>query len=664
MRASRLLPRSLTLLLVASLAALTCDDARPVAPLAEKFAEAFCEHQLNCCSPYELSVVTSERYKTVDECLTFATIAAREQLSAVEGDLQQGRISIDEAGLETCLEAYRKSACGIAPSNGMYPQQLISAVPNLALALAACPNFLIGHVPYDRACGLAMECQSGSRCLPEPLPTSYPYPGQPTEVRLVPSAGVCVAYQKEGEPCNDSTDCDPDHSCRVPEFVCGPRSKEGEACSSTVDPTKGLASTTCDEKAGLYCDTNFTFTCRHHPLDGEPCSQLPPLCDPDPALGLTCNPFSGICKKPGKEGDPCGAPAIPPCREGLACHPAQPDGIGQCGALPALGEPCTDRCASPGLCSRGICSLPGKTAIGDPCTSDEQCTSLSCSGFVNGRQACAPNGIMPLCVGAEITPGNISGFGGNFGGAGMGGVGGSTTTGRAGGPSPRGGAGGATGGVGGGTGGAAGSGPPPPLGCLFSDIAAGDPLIADFNMSDGSTVLPIGGIFTYAAPDPGESPVATITNGVLHVTAVIKGSTSAQYWGVGIYFNGDASGTDCVDASLHTGVRFDISGTIDGVGCSAQYATNDSVHLEATVDPKGAGPAGAYPPQAPLMISTTPTTQMMPFFGTGAPVGGNPAVGIDRSRLTGVQWQFTAASGTDGGTGCNVDITIDNVSFF
>ena len=32
------------------------------------------------------------------------------------------------------------------------------------------------------------------------------------------------------------------------------------------------------------------------------------------------------------------------------------------------------------------------------------------------------------------------------------------------------------------------------------------------------TVLPIGGTFTYAAPATGSGPIATITNGALHVT--------------------------------------------------------------------------------------------------------------------------------------------------
>jgi hypothetical protein len=118
----------------------------------------------------------------------------------------------------------------------------------------------------------------------------------------------------------------------------------------------------------------------------------------------------------------------------------------------------------------------------------------------------------------------------------------------------------------------------------------------------------------------------------------------------------------CIDATAHNGVQFDISGTIGGLGCTAQYSTNDSAHTSNAVDPKGSGDASAYAPQAALMVSPTVTTVMMPFSGPGSPTGGSPAIAVDRSKLTGVQWQFTTAAGAD--NSCMVDITIDNVRFF
>ena len=398
----------------------------------------------------------------------------------------------------------------------------------------------------------------------------------------------------------------------------------------------GTISSNCDASRSLYCDQ----FCRRYPTDGEPCDlNRSQLCDPDPALALWCDTrFGAVCKPLGDEGDPCGAPAIPPCRNDLACHPQQSDGIGECGSLPLLGEACTDRCASPGVCDAGFCTTPGTLPLGAKCISNSDCASLSCTGFLAGSMFCGPATISPRCVGSGVTHGVITGFGGQ---GGQGGFAGSFPTGFGGGAG------------GGGVGGT--SSTPRPLGCFVSVFAPEEPVIADFT---DSTVIPIGGTFTYGSP----GPTATIQNGVLHVTAMTSGTLPTQYWGVGIYFNGDPTGIACIDATAHAGVLFDISGTIAGTGCTAQYATNDSAHTNNVVDPKGSGDVGSYPPQAALMVSPTVTTVMMPFTGPGAPTGGNPAIAVDKSRLTGVQWQFTTPAGTE--NSCVVDITIDNVRFF
>ena len=91
----RFRPRPLSLLAAASFAVLGCDDAPREVPLAVKVAEAFCAHQFACCSPFEISTVTMDRYKTEADCLSFATLAARQQLGTVQGAIAQGRISVD-----------------------------------------------------------------------------------------------------------------------------------------------------------------------------------------------------------------------------------------------------------------------------------------------------------------------------------------------------------------------------------------------------------------------------------------------------------------------------------------------------------------------------------------------------------------------------------------
>jgi hypothetical protein len=381
--------------------------------------------------------------------------------------------------------------------------------------------------------------------------------------------------------------------------------------------------------------------CRPYPLDSQPCNQLSlPQCDPDPALRLTCNVVSFTCRRPGNEGDACGAPAIPPCRDDLACHPTQSDGIGVCGSIPGLGEPCVDRCVSPAVCLGTRCVAPGTARIGDPCTTDTDCAALSCTGFRSGRRVCAPpTYFLAQCVGVGVTPGNLS----NPGTGGVAGTGGTFGTG-VGGRGPATGKAGAGGGL---------------LGCSFSNIAPGDPIIADFDVENtGVPILPIGGTFTYGNP----APTATASNGAWHITLEAAGTDTDLFLGAGIFFIASPTGLSCIDATPHTGVQFDISGSIDGAGCTAQYATNDSAHTDATFDPKGSGPPGSWSPQAPLLVAVTPTTVMVPFSGAGAPMGGSPAIGIDKARLTGVQWQFTVAAGVT--NRCLVDVTIDNVRFF
>ena len=172
-------------------------------------------------------------------------------------------------------------------------------------------------------------------------------------------------------------------------------------------------------------------------------------------------------------------------------------------------------------------------------------------------------------------------------------------------------------------------------------------------------ILPIGGTFTYGSP----APTATASNGAWHITLEAAGTDTPSTSGSGIFFIGSPTGLACIDATSHTGVQFDISGSIDGAGCTAQYATNDSAHTDATFAIRRArAPPGSWSPQAALVVTATPTTVMMPFSGAGAPTGGNPAIGIDKARLTGVQWQFTVAAGA--ANSCSVDVTIDNVRFF
>ena len=146
-------------------------------------------------------------------------------------------------------------------------------------------------------------------------------------------------------------------------------------------------------------------------------------CDSDPAKGLSCDfLFSGLCKPPGEEGDACGGPAIAPCRENLACHATQPDGIGTCGGLPALGDSCGDRCASPAVCTTGVCRNPARRRSARRATAMTSAPRSRAPGSCRDAPSAPANGFSPRCVGAGVTAGNVTGFGGKGGTGGFGGT--------------------------------------------------------------------------------------------------------------------------------------------------------------------------------------------------------------------------------------------------
>jgi hypothetical protein len=213
-----------------------------------------------------------------------------------------------------------------------------------------------------------------------------------------------------------------------------------------------------------------------------------------------------------------------------------------------------------------------------------------------------------------------------------------------------------------GTGGTGGAGP----GCSISDPPA-SAVIADFSGGDGGIEI-MGGISTYGS-NPNDHPSYSKANGVLTITDQALVGAMPQYVGLVIYFNGNAAGTQCIDAHTYTGVQFDISGTLMGPGCSIQYSTNDSEHTDDTtgtpVDPKASGPAGSYSPQLTIStITSAPTTTKVPFAEMDLKPG-SPDMPIDPTKLEGVQWQMTVPPASDGGpTECDLSLTIDNVTFY
>jgi hypothetical protein len=203
------------------------------------------------------------------------------------------------------------------------------------------------------------------------------------------------------------------------------------------------------------------------------------------------------------------------------------------------------------------------------------------------------------------------------------------------------------------------------LGCQMSDPPATSEIAV---FSGGGGIAPSFGLFTYGtAPQP----TYTISAGMVNVTDTIEIGPTSQYQGFGIYMNGNAAGTDCVDASSYTGVSFSLSGSLVGTGCAMQFSINDSEHdqiIPGVVDPKAAGPAGSYAPQLSVTsaeLASTAVTIKVPFAGANAPTGGSPPIPIDPFKLVGLLWQMTTPVASDGGAAeCVWNINISNVAFY
>ena len=202
-------------------------------------------------------------------------------------------------------------------------------------------------------------------------------------------------------------------------------------------------------------------------------------------------------------------------------------------------------------------------------------------------------------------------------------------------------------------------------GCQMSDPPATSE-IAAFSSNGG--IAPLFGLFTRRLLP---QPTYTISADTVNVTDTIESSATNHYQGFGIYFNGNAAGTDCVDASRYTGVSFSLSGSLTGTGCAMQFAINDSEHdqiLPGVMDPKAAGPVGSYPPQLSITSAELTATEMtikVPFVGANAPTGGSPATSIDPFKLVGLLWQMSTPLASDGAaTECVWNINVSNVRFY
>ena len=294
--------------------------------------------------------------------------------------------------------------------------------------LDACATVFMGITKVGNACQFALECEKGAHCVFN---------------KLTPQSGVCEPFQKQGEICNASSDCDPSVDelyCAQQDWKCHVRAKLGEKCAYTLDaagkPELPLL-LECDDTIGnAYCDP-VSSTCKQLPAAGEACLSPPPpgvtsSCDPDPALHLTCRitgtSTTGMCQGLAKNGEDCSTIA---CDTGLYCDSSTGTEVLQAAAdarreLLDVGPVhdavllqllvATPTCAQPAQlnqpCTNGsICDVnlwcdntqatpicKAKLADGTACTSSLQCFSNDCDAST--PRVCNPTPPSAvLCVG-------------------------------------------------------------------------------------------------------------------------------------------------------------------------------------------------------------------------------------------------------------------------
>jgi hypothetical protein len=181
-------------------------------------------------------------------------------------------------------------------------------------------------------------------------------------------------------------------------------------------------------------------------------------------------------------------------------------------------------------------------------------------------------------------------------------------------------------------------------------------LITDF----GTGTYPVG--TPYMGADTGlTAPTVSTSSGALVITVATGAPTTMYpYAYVGLPFNG------CADASSYTGVKFNISGTLN-TGCTIQFSVIDKEHSKVanngTCTTNGAG-TQCYASAKVFTLPSSPTDVTIAFTDqTGGASGDDTAAApVDPRGVLNVQWQLNVPTG-DASAGCTGTVTIDNITF-
>jgi hypothetical protein len=234
-------------------------------------------------------------------------------------DAVLGRVTYDEAGARTCVEAIRNLACNTA-------QATLNALND------ACAKMFVGTVPEGGACLFPNECAGGGTC----------------NVSMCMGGGACclgVCEKKPAavalgadcsmNPCVDSAYCD---AAEMPP-TCKARKDNGDACDAQGQCKEGQR---CDVKGSL--PTCYLLSDRGKPcnpaLEAGSCIRYDDYCHP---TDRKCTPLPG-------DGQPCTEQGG--CKSYAIC-----DDTKTCRKRPVENEACSDtlNCLGTLECANMLC---------------------------------------------------------------------------------------------------------------------------------------------------------------------------------------------------------------------------------------------------------------------------------------------------------------------
>ncbi len=290
----------------------------------------------------------------------------------LESSKENGWVAYDAEKMGECHARLQADPCGEAESLGGLSLQGV---------LLICDDAVVGLQEEGDPCTDLLDCKEGLYCaVTDECPgecTPWLEEGDSCDVddssqtcnpfdNLDCMDGVCKTYAAEGEPCDNSTECEWDFVCSDQidgdeDPVCIPLGEKGSACRGSnhcafdlvcvtedADDETGECSPTLEK--GAYCE--FDAACG----DGLAC--LEDVCTDAPIEGEACTDyFFG--------GDNCAA--------GFVCD----DGV--CKSFRYIGDSCDDSLAfcAESRCEDGTC-VP-RLQDGEPCESSYECHSRSCT---------------------------------------------------------------------------------------------------------------------------------------------------------------------------------------------------------------------------------------------------------------------------------------------